>query len=105
MVASANGDAFLIDDGSDVVRMDAVENKGKHAGLLPSRADDSESGNLPQSFGRVREKLMFIGLDGFPVESAHIIDRGGQADSAGHVRGAGFELSGDGVVSGFLNWD
>src|SRR3546814_6449573 len=42
VVADADGDALAVDDGADVVRMDAVEREGDDAGLLPGGAEDGE---------------------------------------------------------------
>ena len=40
MVTSAHGNAFLIQNGTDVVRMNLIDYERKHTGLVASRANN-----------------------------------------------------------------
>ena len=49
MVPGANGDAFLVENGPDIVRMDTLHDKRNNAGLFSRRADQPNAGNLTKA--------------------------------------------------------
>ena len=60
MVSGAHGDPFLIEDRSDVMRMNALEREGDDAGLLRCGSDDTQAVDLVQPRGRVMEKILLV---------------------------------------------
>src|ERR1051325_9400571 len=72
-MAGTNGDALLVEDRADVVRMDALDSEGENAGLLSRRADNGHPGNIGQTRGRIFEKLVFIFRRGHEIDRIDIV--------------------------------
>ncbi len=59
MVARAHRDTLLVEQGADVVRVNAVGDKRKHGHLLSSGADDAHTGYLAEGLCGHRQQLIF----------------------------------------------
>ena len=81
MVPGADRDPLPVQHRADVVRVDAIQHEGQHAGLLLRGADDPESGNLGHRFGRVGQQIPLVGLDGFQADAAHVIEGRSEGDA------------------------
>ena len=95
MVTCANGDAFAVEDGADVVRVGIFENKGDDGGLLFGAPYDSQSGDLLKLFRCVFEQCLFVGGDRVHPDRFQIVDCRTEADDRGDIRGARLEFLGD----------
>ena len=58
MMAGPDRDAFLVEDRAEVVRVDAVDDKGDETGLVTRRADDGQALDGRQLAGRVQQELV-----------------------------------------------
>src|SRR5438067_1898068 len=63
VLAGSDGDTFLIENRSGVVRVDAIDYERKHARLPPRRADEAHFGDRLQRNRAVREKIGFVSGD------------------------------------------
>ena len=61
-----DGDAMVVENGADVVRMGALEQEGAHGDLLGRLADQAETGEGAQALGGEREQ----GLLAYEVSAA-----------------------------------
>ena len=59
----ANCNSLLIENGSNVMRMNAIEDKGEHAGLLPCSADEAHAGDCSDSLRGISEQIVFVNCD------------------------------------------
>ena len=97
MVAAAQGDAFLVGHGHDIVRVDALEVEADDATAVVRRAEDAEAGHLGLQPGVGEGGEFFVVLrDGLAAEVVEIVHGAGESDDVGDVGGAGLELGRDG---------
>ena len=92
MVAGADRDAFQVEQGGQVVRMRAFDQEADHRRLVRRGAEDAQAVDLAQLLGEVRQQFCFARLDVGHAERVEVVDRRAEADEAGDVRRAGFEL-------------
>ena len=95
MVARAHGNTLAVEDGADVVRVDAVDHEGDDARLPCRRADDADFGNRVEQRGCVLEEVRFVALDVVHAQFGDVVDRGGEANRARDVGCARLEAFGD----------
>ena len=62
-MAGAYGDALPVEHRTDVVRMNAVDDEGKHGGLLARGADDAQPGMRESGFRPIGEQVVLVGGD------------------------------------------
>src|SRR5919205_1038206 len=98
VVAGADGDALLVEDGAHVVRVHLVDDEGQHARLLARGADDAHALDRRELLGRVTEQLLLVRVRGLAVDAVEVVNRGAEADGRGDGRRARLELVGDGRV-------
>ena len=97
----AHGDALLIEQGAEIVRMAAVQEKGDHRQPFRGFADDSEAGQLLEPVNRQIDQAPFPGEQLGVRHRAKVIHRGTQADCPGDVGRTRLELVRQPVVGGF----
>src|SRR6266478_8319392 len=62
VMAGSNGDAVLVENGPEVVRMHAGDDKGNQAGLVGGRTHDAKLWYLAQNGGRMIEQRGLVAL-------------------------------------------
>ena len=92
MMARTHGDAFLIEQGGQIMRMHAIDQEGDHRHLFARLADDAQAGNRAHRFGGMDEQFVFTRGHALEADRLDVIERRTEADKAGDVRRAGFEL-------------
>ena len=65
MVADPDGDAGPVDDGADVVGVDALDREGDDGGLVFGGAVDFQALDGAQALGRIGQQVLLVGRDGF----------------------------------------
>ncbi|MCY1203121.1 hypothetical protein D9M72_146200 [compost metagenome] len=105
MVAGTDRHAVLIEDGADIVRMDAVQGEREDARPVGSCADHAQAGDPRCLSAGVGEQRVLVGGDGFQADRAHVPDGGAKGDDAGDIGGARLELVGQLVVGGLAERD
>ena len=100
VVPGADGHAVGVEEGADVVGVDALHKKGEDGGLVRSGAEDAEPVDGGELGGGGFEESLFVGQRTRPVEAVEVVDGGGKANDTSDVRGAGLEFAGDGLVGG-----
>ena len=105
VVARPDRDPLVVEDRPHVVGVDAVEDEGEDARLLPRGADDPQARDLPEDPRPVEQQVVLVGRDRVEADSLHPVDRRAERDAAGDVRGARLELVGQLVPGGLLEGD
>ena len=105
MVSGADGDALAIEQGAEVVGMQAVYHKGDHTHFLRSGADDAQPRKGLQGLVGVLDQGTFVGVDGVEAYPVHPVQGDAQCNAAGDVRCPGFEFVGEVVVGGAVEGD
>jgi hypothetical protein len=83
--------------------MDSVDDERQHAGLLGRGADEPRAWDLREHASRrLLEQRVLVRRNGREIQAREIVHGGAEADDARDVRGAGFELVGQGVVRAAL---
>ena len=104
MVAGADGDSHLVDEGAEVIVVDALDIEREGA-LAVGGAVEVEAGNVGEGGGGLFDEGLFVGGDGAEVEGVEPVEGGGEGDASFDVGGAGFVAEGEVVVSGALVGD
>ncbi len=91
VVAGADRDALRVEDGADVVGVDAVHDEGQHRGLALRRADQAHPGDGEDRLGGCLQELCLVGGDALEAELVEVVERGGKTDRALDVGRAGLE--------------
>src|ERR1041385_6847430 len=60
VMPGAHGDAFLVEDRADVVWMNVIDHKRKHARFVLCSADDAHAFDRRDALGRVTQQLGFV---------------------------------------------
>src|SRR5450755_2683622 len=63
VVASADGDALPVEQGTDIVRVNAFHDVGENAGFFLRRADEAQARDRGERVGAVGEQGTFVGRD------------------------------------------
>ncbi|MNI18140.1 hypothetical protein D3C73_715370 [compost metagenome] len=92
VLARAHGHTFQIQQGSQIVRMRAVDQERHHRCLFRRFADDAQAVDAAQLFGEVRQQFGFAGFHVLLPKLLQVVGSHAQADETGDVWGAGFEL-------------
>ena len=98
MVAGADGDAHLVEQGADVEVVGAVEVERERGGAV-GRPVEAQAGDPCEGGGGGADEGLFVGLDGGQAECVDVVERGGQCDCPLDVGGAGLVLE-RGVLPG-----
>ena len=104
MVAGADGDSHLVDEGAEVVVMDAFDIKGEGP-LAIGWAVKVNAGDVGEGGGGLFDENLFVGGDGVEVEGVEPVKGGGEGDPSFDVRSAGFVTEREVVVGGALVGD
>ena len=88
----ADGNSLLVEDGPDVVRVDAVQQEREHTRLFSCRANQTNTRNRCNRFGGICERFVFIGSHIVHPQTIHIIDGCTQADGTRHMGRARFKF-------------
>ena len=91
-MSGANGNPFAIENGADIVGMDAFKDERQDAFLFLGRADQAQAGNFQQALGAVSQKFLFVPGDAVDADVVDVFERRAQTDGAGDVRRARFEF-------------
>src|SRR5258708_18576255 len=95
-----NGNAVLVENGPEVVRMHARDGEGNQACLVAGRAHDAQIRNLGQYRRRMIEQGVLVALRGVAIQVEQKIHRRAQSDASRDIGRARLELVGQGVVRG-----
>src|SRR5882724_230354 len=98
-------DPFLVKCLAHVLGAKAIENKGKHAGLVPCRPNQMEAGDSEQSRRRVGEQVVLVASDIRHSDLLEVIEGGAQADRVSNIAGSRFESRRGSVVNRLLKRD
>src|SRR5207302_4228849 len=74
VMTGANGDAFLIQNRADVVRVNVVNHEGQHAQLFTRGTDDAYAFDGGNTLGGIDEQLVFIRRRFFAADDAQVIN-------------------------------
>ena len=105
MMAGSYGDAFLIENGSHIVRMHAFYHERKHTGFFLRGSNDAHAGYRGNFPGGILEQLVLVLRNVLHAEMVEIFERRTHSDRARHVRSSGFELVWNLVVNRLLEAD
>ena len=75
MVASAHSDALSVEDGANIVRMDAVELERHYGGLVACRADETDAVDFAQPLRGVLQQFALVRGDTLDPDAGDVIDR------------------------------
>ncbi len=105
VVAGAHGNALLVQQGADVVRVYVARHEGQQGRIGGVRRQHGDALDRRQARHRLRAQGVHVGVDGC---APHLVDelRGGrQADGAAHVGRAAFQPGGQGGIAGAVVFD
>src|SRR5262249_8315094 len=90
----ADLDAFQVEFRAHVERRHrwVFDDERKYGRLLRCDADDADAGDLPHVLRGVAEQALFVDGDILQADQLYVIDGRPEADRAGDVGRAGFEL-------------
>ncbi len=91
MVAGAHGYPMVIEHGTEIVGVDAIEDERHHAGPLARPADQAQTADRLEARDRRLDQSGFMALDHRPIELVDVVERRRQADRLGRSRRAGLE--------------
>lgn len=97
VMSGANGDALLVKDRADVVRMNVFDRERQNGCFFLRRADNAHAFDCRKFFGRVFEQFVFIAGGGFKINRIQIINRRAESDVGGDGGRSGFKFSGIGA--------
>src|SRR5262249_20335415 len=101
-MARANCNSFLVEDGSDIGRVNAFDHEGKYTGPLPCSTDHSHSWNLDEPSGGIVQQFVLVCGDIFHSEPVQIFDCHTQPDRTSNIGRTRFKLEWQLVVSRLL---
>src|SRR5690606_11291617 len=105
MVAAAEGNAFLIGEGDDVVGVDVGKMEADDSGTVFAGAENPDSVDAGKLIEGIFSELLIVAEDFGAAQSVEIIHGGVEADGSGDVRSAGFESEGSRFVLAFVKID
>ena len=102
MVTGAHCNANFIDDGAEVVRMDAVYHKRNQSVTLRSLSDETRAFNICKLLGGIFQKFIFVSLNFLTVKALDELDSGLKTKSRTNIRCSGLEFKRNFVERGLL---
>src|SRR5262249_50056574 len=105
VVTCPNGDSVAIEDGANVMRVDAVEYERQDADLLAGRPDYWEAGNGAKESRSESKQFSLMSSRAVDPASRHVFQRGAKSDSSGNMGRTRLKLVGQLVVDRFLERD
>ena len=104
MMAGADGNSHLVDQGSEIVVVDAFNGEGDRADPVCG-AVEVDAGNLGKSACCLMNQGFLVGLDFREADRVNIIERRGEGDGTFDIGSSGFVFEGQIVVGGFFKGD
>src|ERR1700676_3041808 len=101
MMSGPDGDAVLVENGSEVVRMHAGDGERHQACLVCRRTHDAKLRYLAQGGRRMVEERILVALGGVTIQALQKSHRRAQSDGSGDIWRAALELIRQAVVGGF----
>ena len=98
MLADAHRNALAVENGADIVGMDAFQHEGYHPGLVLGIADDAQAVDRLQLFGGIDQQIVLVGGNRLQPDRLYIVDGGAKADGFDEGRRAGLEFMRNVVV-------
>src|SRR5215204_2253554 len=98
VVTGADGNALVVEYRPDVMRVNPLDDEGKHARLLARRPDDADALDGRKFLGRVTQKLLLVRVRRLAVNAVQVINRRAEPDGRSDGGRARLELVGDGRV-------
>src|SRR5688572_9931389 len=92
MVTGAYGDALIVEDGSDVVRVHFFQNEAEDARLLSRGSNDPDPLDRAYPLGRVGQQLVLPLGDLVETQLGHVFESRTKPDHLGDHRSSGLEL-------------
>src|SRR4029077_15647711 len=92
MMASSHGNSFLIENGPNIVGMDAINHERQHACLITRSTNDANAFNSGDSLSRISAQLMFMSRRLFPANAVQIVDGRAQTNLRRDGRSARLKL-------------
>ena len=105
MVASADGDAELVEERADIIGMRIADKEGEDGGLAGCGAKDADTGDLKDTLGGIAQEAILLGGDVLDAHLVHKRDGFAKSDDVAHRRGARLELERKLVVGGLFKGD
>ena len=93
MVAGADGDTHLVDQGAEVVVVDAVEVEGEGADAVFG-AVEADAVDRGERLGGCADELGLVLGEDVEADGVYVVERGGECDGALDVGSAGFVFEG-----------
>jgi hypothetical protein len=91
VVAAAEGDAVLVGEGDDVVRVRVFQREADQAAAFAFGSEDADAREFAEGGVGFFGEAVVMGGDFLAAERIQIIHRGVEADGVGDVGRAGFE--------------
>ena len=82
VVAGSYADTLQVENGSDIMRVDSIQNKGDDTSLFTRSPNDSQVGDFIQQGRCVLQELVFIGCYLVKAKPCQIIDGRAQPDDS-----------------------
>src|SRR5690554_216217 len=100
MVAGADGDALLVQQGADVARVQAGNLERHHRYLIGGGTDDLHAWHGFDQFISAVQQGILCCFHGLSVQRIQIVDGGAQTHCFGNSRGSGLEFVGQHIPGG-----
>src|SRR5437867_12706325 len=91
-MAGPYGNAIPIEDGADVMRVDAFQHDRKHADLFASGPDQSQTWNCRQHFCPIHQQFSFVSGSAIESDLRDVLQCGTKSDRTGNMRRTRLEL-------------
>lgn len=104
VVAGADGDSHLVDEGAEVVVVDAVDVEGEGT-LAVGGAVEVEARDVGEGGGGLLDESLLVAGNSGEVEGVEPVEGGGEGDAAFDIGSARFVAKGKVVVGGALVGD
>ena len=96
--APSDGDALTVEQGAQVIGVQAVDHEGDDADFVGGGADDADPRQGAEGVVGVGDQGAFVGGDGVRADGVDPIQGDAESNAARDVRGAGFEFVRQSVV-------
>src|SRR5690606_12771314 len=101
VVAGANGDVLFVQDGPEIVRVNAVEREADDAGAVVG-PEQAHVVHPSQRLAKLRDQRGLVGVDRVEADAGDVVASGGEPDRLDDGGRAGLEALRRGGVSGLL---
>ena len=105
VMSGPNGDAVMVDDRRNVMRMRTIHGEGHDTRLAGSGADQVQPLDSRQALMRVAQNLLLMRADRLHADRLHIVDGGAERDRLGDGGRSRLEANGRLGIGRFFDGD